>query len=165
MTKIASSADTVLANITRFQDELEDSTDLQDRLAYARAWYAYKDNKGRWQFGPSKFVGYEGLDAGSYIKTAQDNDGRRTEAQLQQWFTVVEPGSDLHDEISADLFTFLAFYGKTPSTKMRIGVLNDVYKEHFGEPNMNAAIVELIVAVAKTLPADLAAKLRLKLAA
>lgn len=167
ITKLSSSAATVLANIARFQHEVDKSAELQDRLAYARAWYANRDKKGNWQFGPSKFVGYEGLDAANYIAVAQDIDGRRTEAQLHQWFLVVDPSSALHQELSGALFAFLGHYGKAPSTKMRISVLHDVHREHFdGElPDASAAIIDLIVAVANTLPPHHLATLRARLAA
>jgi hypothetical protein len=102
-----------------------------------------------------------------YIATANDRDGRRTEAQLQQWFTLVDPSSALYEEISAELVAFLARYGKAPSTKMRLNVLNDVDRAHqqTNQSNPNAAIVDLMVAVAKTLPASHLKALRARLAA
>ena len=59
--RIASSPQTVLANIERFGKEVGQSPALQARLAYARAWYADQNSRGEWQFGPSKYVGYDGL--------------------------------------------------------------------------------------------------------
>jgi hypothetical protein len=70
----------VLSNIARFREEVERSRALQKRLAYARSWYAYQDQEGDWRFGPSKFVGYDRMTAEGYIETAEDRDGRRTEA-------------------------------------------------------------------------------------
>jgi hypothetical protein len=55
------------------------------------------------------------MDASGYIATADDRDGRRTEAQLRQWFTVVDPLSELHDQLSSELVAFLAKYGKAPA--------------------------------------------------
>jgi hypothetical protein len=165
--RIASSPQTVLANIERFGKEVGQSPALQARLAYARAWYADQNSRGEWQFGPSKYVGYDGLDAKQYLKSAEERDGRRTEAQLQQWFTVVDPSSALYTELCSALFTFLAKYGKTPSTKMRLNVLTPVYEKTFGDKQTdpNDDIVELMVAVAKSLPSSHLAKLRARIAA
>jgi hypothetical protein len=60
-------------------------------------WYAVKDDKGRWRFAPSKFVGYEGIDAKTYLQAAEESDGRRTEAQLQMWFAAIDPMSELYE--------------------------------------------------------------------
>ncbi len=162
MYRIASSVEHVLDNIVGFASEIEQNSELQGRLAYARSWYAYQDENDHWCLGPSKYVGYQGMDAAGYIESAEHRDGRRTEAQLQEWFTIVDPSSQLHEELSTALFTLLAKYGKTPSRKMRINVLNAVYQEHFGteQKDSNEIIVDLIVAVAKTLPASHLEKLR-----
>jgi hypothetical protein len=160
MFKIASTPQTVLSNIKRFGSEVRQSPELQGRLAYARAWYASQNERGEWQFGPSKFVGYEGLDAKQYIKSAEQRDGRRTEAQLQQWFALVDPSSDLYEQLSSDLIAFLAKFGKVPSTKMRLNILTVAE-----QPDTNDDIVELMVAVAKSLPSSQLAKLRARIAA
>lgn len=166
MFKIASSPQTALGNIQRFGREVEQSAALQGRLAYARAWYAHQDSQGEWQFGPSKFVGYDGLDAKQYIESAEQRDGRRTEAQLRQWFTVVDPSSQLYTDLSAALFAFLAKFGKTPSTKMRLNLLKAVHETSGAEhTDSTDNIVELIVAVAKSLPSSHLAKLRARIAA
>jgi hypothetical protein len=160
MSKVASASQTVLDNIKRFTTEVRHSPDLQGRLAYARAWYATKNDQGEWQFGPSKFVGYEDLNAEQYIKSAEQRDGRRTETQLQQWFSVVDPSSELYDQLSSSLFAFLANFGKVPSTKMRINI-----QKPTKQGDSNDDIVELMVAVAKSLPHSQLAKLRSRIAA
>ena len=161
MTHIASKPSQVLEAINRFADEVAGNLALQGRLAYARAWYAHK-NKGKWRFGPSKFVGYEKLNAVDYIKAAADRDGRRTEAQLRQWFSEVRPETALYEDLSAALVVFLAKYGKAPSTKMRINILKEYVDGDEGDPN--DAVVELMLAVARSLPQthldDLRARLR-----
>jgi hypothetical protein len=162
MYAVVSDPENVLANIVRFENEINQSDPLQKRLAYARAWYAYEDEEGRWHFGPSKFVGYDGMTAARYIDTAEDRDGRRTEAQLQRWFTEVDPASQLGKELSAALFAFLAQYGKAPSTKMRINVPNATYEAHFGQvaKDPHDVILDMIVVAAKTLPPSQLEKLR-----
>jgi hypothetical protein len=165
MYAVASNPQNVLANIARFRKEVEQNKALQKRLAYARAWYACQDETGEWLFGPSKFVGYDGMTALGYIETAEDRDGRRTEAQLQQWFTVVDPASELGGELGSALFAFLATYGKAPSTKMRINVPKAVHEAHFGAvaKDPHDTLVDTIVAAARTLPASHFERLRTRL--
>jgi hypothetical protein len=162
---VASDLPGVLSNIARFGEEVEKSRALQKRLAYARSWYAYQDDEGQWRFGPSKFVGYDRMSAEGYIDTAEDRDGRRTEAQLQQWFTAVDPESELGTQLSSALYGFLASYGKAPSTKMRINVPNEVHEKHFGgnASDPHDILVATLIAAAKTLPPSHLEKLRANL--
>jgi hypothetical protein len=166
MSTLVTSPQRVRTNIDRFYREVEQSPALQGRLAYARAWYAYRHDDGQWRFGPSKFVGYEGMNANTYMEHEDGRDGRRTEAQLQQWFTVVDPASELHEELSAALFTLVARYGKVPSTKMRINILKTEYEQLFGgvdQADPNDTIVDLMVAVGKSLPPFHLERLRARL--
>lgn len=159
---VASDLPNVLANIARFGEEVDNSRALQKRLAYARSWYAYQDDDGQWRFGPSKFVGYDRMTAEGYIDTAEDRDGRRTEVQLQQWFTTIDPESELGTQLSAALYGFLARYGKAPSTKIRINVPNKVYETHFGATatDPHDILVAALIAAANTLPPAHFEKLR-----
>jgi len=164
---VASDLAGVISNIARFGDEVRKSHALQKRLAYARSWYAYQNAEGHWRFGPSKFVGYDRMTAEGYLETAEDRDGRRTEAQLQQWFTAVDPDSDLGAELSSALYGFLASYGKAPSTKTRINVANDIHQKHFGAtaPDPHDVLVATLIAAARTLPPSHLEKLRAHLLA
>jgi hypothetical protein len=162
---VASDLPSVLSNIARFGEEVDKSRTLQKRLAYARSWYAYQDDEGQWRFGPSKFVGYDRMTAEGYIDTAEDRDGRRTEVQLQQWFTTVYPESELGAQLSSALYGYLAGYGKAPSTKIRINVPNKVYATHFGATatDPHDVLVATLIAAAKTLPPSHFEKLRAQL--
>jgi hypothetical protein len=162
---VASDLPGVLTNIARFGEEVEKSHALQKRLAYARAWYACQDDDGEWRFGPSKFVGYERMTAEGYIDTAEDRDGRRTEVQLQQWFTTVDPETELGTRLNSALYEFLARYGKAPSTKIRINVPNKVYETHFAATatDPHDILVATLIAAAKTLPPAHFEKLRAQL--
>ena len=154
MPALAASPRIVLDAINRFEAEVRRSPALASRLAYARALYAYRDEDGQWRFGPSKFVGYEGLRAEQYVALSRTGlDGRRTETQLSQWFTEVPPASELHEELGSLLATLLAEYGKAPSRKMRISIPNDLHHELLGGGRRAAssAILELIVTVAESL--------------
>ena len=123
MLKMISSPSEAIANIFKFEAEVESSVDLQGRLSYARSWYAIKGADGKWRFGPSKFVGYQDMDAKTYLDAAEndESDGRRTEAQLQAYF--IDWGTS--DELNAALVSFLAKFGKKPSTKARISILRE----------------------------------------
>lgn len=132
MSKIVTSERQALANIRRFARELDASPGLQGRLGFPRAWYADKGADGTWHFGPSKFIGYDGMTADEYLDD-DARDGRRTEKQLAQWFEEVPEGTDLHETLSSDLFALLGRYGKVPSAKMRINVLESVLLDYAAE--------------------------------
>jgi hypothetical protein len=166
MLKIVSVPAQALANIRKFEDELKGSPELQARLAYARAWYAYKD-AGGWHFGPSKFIGYQDIDAATYLAMAEDTDGRRTEAQLKTFFFTPNSANPLHAELNSALVVFLAKYGKTPSTMARINVARDMRRAFSNDKSEReiaaSAVVDLMLAVAKTLPEDHFKQLRNRL--
>ncbi|GEM_PF-857259 len=154
--------------IHRFADEVAQSTALADRLGYARAWYAERNKSGRWRFAPSKWAGYEDLDAKKYINLTGIGllDGRKTEACLQAWYREVDPSTELYDQLSSKLSRFLARYGKAPSRKMRINVRNEVHLDYFGvERSGDIPLLDLIVAVAESLPPSQVKALRKRLKA
>ncbi|GAA0675111.1 hypothetical protein FHT00_002927 [Sphingomonas insulae] len=142
-----------LNNVRRFAREVKTSTILQSRLAYARAWYAHRDVEGDWHFGPSKFIGYEGMTAKEYVNE-EHRDGRITERQLGQWFTQVPEGTPLHAELDQALRSFLERYGKVPSSLSRINVTANFYAEHVpgGDLPEDRMVADLLIAVARRLP-------------
>lgn len=152
----------VIDNILRFQSKLEDSLELQNRLAYARAWYAQRDKEGRWHFGPSKFCGYQNLTAEEYIERSQELNGRRTEKQLNQWYIEVPENEELYTALANGLADFLAQYDKSPSAKMRINVLTTFYDNELVGPS-DSSLVDLLIAVAKRLPSRERAQVRASL--
>lgn len=142
-------------NIARFEAELDESPELQRRLAYARAWYAVLNEDGEWVFAPSKFCGYENMTAEEYVND-DPRDGRRTEKQLQNWFSVVPEGEELFDELNEQLTAFLSHYDKPPSTAVRINVTNEYLAEYFaGDKGVrDRQIADLLIAVSRSLPID-----------
>lgn len=149
MSQIVSTESQVNDNIRRFPSELKRSRALRDRLAYARAWYAVPGQGGDWMFGPSKFVGYQGMTAEEYLNDEPLN-GRRTESQLSQWFKIVDVNDDIYQELSTQLVAFLERFGKVPSKSMRINISRN--SDLTLEEKQTSAIVDLILAVAKSLP-------------
>lgn len=159
MMQLVHSAEQVEANAVRFKNELDANPALQERLSYARAWYAFRDGSGGWRYVPSKFGGYRNMTAAEYLNDAP-RDGRRTEKQLGQWFVEVPDGSELHAELYGGLVGLLNAYGKTPSTKARISVSAAPSASHDEPSPGDSALVDLILLVARRLPANERARLR-----
>src|SRR4051812_17808454 len=103
-----------ISNVLRFEAQLARNSGLRARLAYARSWYAHPRDGGDWRFGPSKFIGYQGMTAKEYLNE-ESRDGRRTERQLGEWFVQVPAQDPLHDELNRALHAFLRRYSKIPS--------------------------------------------------
>ncbi|MEX0970200.1 MAG: hypothetical protein WD046_07140 [Paracoccaceae bacterium] len=146
MTKLASSFDQVIKNIKNYPAFIGESSDIKDRLAMNRAWYAH--NVGdQWHFGSSKIIGYANLTPEAYL--SQDHDGRQTEATLQKWFIEVGPEHPMYKELWENLSEFLAGYGKNPSKLARINIpISEIQIE---EGENTHALCNLIVEVAKGL--------------
>lgn len=162
MSNLVTNPSQVEASAVRFPRQLDASPALQDRLPYARAWYAFPDGKGGWLYVPSKFGGYRDMTAAEYLDDSP-RDGRRTEKQLSQWFVEVPVHTELHAELYDGLVAFLARYGKTPSTKARISVQTDLhegYADQDSVDNSDSAIVDLMLLVAKKLPQNELSRLR-----
>lgn len=163
MAKLINSPEDAVEGIKTFNEELKKSLGLQERLAYVRSWYAIKTENG-WAFGPSKFIGYQGLSADTYLTVRLD--GRKTEAQLANWFQAVDETTALFDELEDALVDYLEGYGKEPSRISRISVIDsswDASLDDGDENDRNAKIVDLLVEVARTLPAPYLRSLRAKI--
>lgn len=161
MSVIVSSPQSAHGNILRFGSELAKSPDLQSLLAFFRSWYAYKDEKGVWSFAPSKFCGYEGMTGPEYAND-EPRDGRRSEKQLQKWFTVVPDDLPLFGELNSQLTALLSKYGKPPSSAIRISVTNEYFNQYMARDGdaPNGAIADLIIAVVRGLPAEERARIK-----
>jgi len=155
MAKIVSTPEGALRNISRFQDQLASSSVLQDRLAYARAWYADRDDNGYWRFGPSKFIGYQNMTAEAYSNGC-GLDGRVTERQLGNWFVEVPKSDPLYGELEEGLRGVLDEYGKVPSSLLRINVTREFYEKHVahGSAPLDRAVADLLIVVALRLPKE-----------
>lgn len=153
MTKTITSFAMAQKNILGFDDLLEESDELQNRLGYVRAWYAVQDEDGDWQFGPSKFIGYQGLSADSYVANTYDLDGKVTEKLLQKWFIEIDETHPLYEELQASLSSFLDWYDKRPSSAFRLNIPIEVYEQIAGQSDqIDTNLTDLLIAVAKSLP-------------
>jgi hypothetical protein len=143
--------------VRSFAPALATSKELQERLPYARAWYAKRNDKGGWLFAPSKWAGYLGMSADTYLAEATTAmDGRKTELRLSKWFTPLRPDSKQHAELHLALKEFLAEYGKQPSAICRISIIEG--RTH--DASDDDDLVELIVRVAHKLNGAQQAKIR-----
>lgn len=99
-----------LHNAVVFNEALESSDVLRNRLNYFRHWY-YFDEVGL--FAPSKFIGYKDMDARTYeTLTFVDKDkldDKDTERILTAFF--VETTGNTKDELMEELSVFLSQYG------------------------------------------------------
>jgi len=126
MSRFVSSVEEALSNIIGYGRAAGSNEGLRERAGYARSWYAYRDASGTWQFGPSKFVGYQSVSAEDYLSEAGadgERDGRQTERVLSEWFVPVESGTRLGRELADALRSFLAGLGQVPNARVRINVL------------------------------------------
>lgn len=124
--RFVSSVDEVISNITSYWRAAGRNARLSERAGYTRSWYAYRDHSGSWQFGPSKFVGYQNANAEKYLSEAGgegERDGRQTERVLSEWFVPVEPETRLGRELADALRNFLAGLHQVPNARARINVV------------------------------------------
>lgn len=124
MPSLVSSLDGAKTEIHRFQDELNVLPGVVDLLSSFQSWYAIADKEGKILFGPSKFIGYEGLTAESYREVNQWTDGRVTEALLGRWFS--QPDSNSEQILINELARLLNRFGKKPNKRVRISTVNGV---------------------------------------
>lgn len=120
--KIVTSIDDVAANIITYQSEIARFKGIQSRISQHRSWFAIKDEKENWIFGPSKFIGYSGNNANEYLKEYNRMDGRETEPALHEWFDTVPEGSALEASLKSEFREFASDYQKPPSKRWRVSV-------------------------------------------
>jgi uncharacterized protein (DUF433 family) len=138
-------------NIARYHRAVADDPRLLARAAYARSWYADRDEHGGWRLAPSKFVGSEYATARDYLADAGatgDRDGRQTERALARWFAPVPLGTALAAELRAALESFLARAGRAPNAAARINVVKGVLD------NANAVAKPVAAALAERIAID-----------
>lgn len=130
-----------IENIRRYQIEIKRGTRLSDtlveRMTNVRKWYAVMIDDGTWLFGPSKFIGYVGLTAETYVRMSAKGyepatdrlHGWETESCLAHWF---ERPTERVAELEAALRRFIVDEHKRPKPNeaAEILVLQDAYT-HF----------------------------------
>lgn len=124
MPSLISSLEEAKSGILRFQDELNVLPGVVDLLSSFQSWYAIADKNGNILFGPSKFIGYDGLTAKRYRAVNKQTDGRVTEALLRRWFA--QPDSTSEQLLISELARLLNRFGKKPNKRVRISTVNGV---------------------------------------
>jgi hypothetical protein len=154
--ELVSSLDEISHVMDRFHQELPDSDGLAGRLGQAHAYYVLPDEQGEPRFCFSKFLGYRNNSARKYLKSYNHLDGRNTEHALKPWFQEVLPGSSTYETLFARLTDWLAGYGKRPRggdfQHTRIMVLRPEWIEPVASASTDRKLLELLIAVAVTLP-------------
>jgi uncharacterized protein (DUF433 family) len=153
--RLVSSAEEAKANIARYQAEVPKAPALQEIMAYARAWYAIRNEAGGWSFAPGKFAGYVKNDAQAYVVNRPVLDGRQTERALADWFEEVPSGTSLRHELDIDLRKFCARYGRTPNRLARVSVPAELLASQVNSRRDNAGNEDLLLRI--TIDSDICA--------
>ncbi len=138
--------DQAVMNISRYQTELKENPRLAALMKQVHAWYAVRSDDSAWLFAPSKFVGYAGNTAETYLSEAGVRDGGLTEAVLKSWFDVVPPSSRRRTELDNALRKFLNTYGHSgPRKGARICVLKEVLTEGVSPDVLDRVHIDLAI--------------------
>jgi len=133
--QLVQSLEQVKENASRFE-KIKDmrGVDAYDKLSQFTHWYYFRDMG---MFAPSKFIGYVGTTVEDY---EGGGDGRKTETQLKQWFSAIDPVKE--PEASARWLSALERYvqglGKDRKSSSRVHILKEEFAElcQKTEPNV-----------------------------
>lgn len=147
----------VIAAMEQFHRDLPNAPGLIARLGQAHAYYVIPDEEGRNRFGFSKFLGYKGLTAASYLQHYKELSGINTEHALKDWFDEVKPASSTYRHLFDELSEWMGQYGKKPrggeSQYTRLMVIKPEFMKDVEEVRPDRRLLDLMIAVADLLPA------------
>lgn len=124
--RVVTSPAEVIENIATYMRSVaEPDGRLAARIKQHPAWYAVRDEQGRWMFGPSKFIGYRQANAEEYLASYSRKDGKETEPALLTWFEQVDMGTPLGRELYGEFILFAEKFGKTPNVNWRVSVMQE----------------------------------------
>jgi len=161
--QLVTTPEEAINNINRLQLELDRSPKLAGRLRQAHAFYIDDRGTNGPLFGFSKFVGYVGLDAETYLDGAHERSGTNTEHALSSFFEELPRGSKLYRSYHAKLTDWLGRYGKSPRKDVRLMVLKPEHRGEVQEEDPDRRLLDLMVSVADLLPAQQRQELRARL--
>ena len=133
---------------------------LADRRQYVKAFYTMNPEAISPSFGFSKYIGYKDPSVDWYREVYKDITGSDTEKRLARWFSVVEEGSDLYRELHEKL---AAAIGRMPQKNVRICVVKPQFRKRNDASGADKHLLNLLVAVANTLPVGQRAELKTKI--
>jgi hypothetical protein len=146
----------VMATMDRFHRDLPTAPGLIARLGQAHAYYVIPDENGFNRFGFSKFLGYRGQTAESYLAQYKELSGINTEHALKDWFDEVKPGSTTYRMLFEELVEWMGKYGKKPrggqSQYTRLMVIKPEFIKEAEEMRPDRRLLDLMIAVADLLP-------------
>ncbi|MBI4311567.1 MAG: hypothetical protein HY681_07270 [Chloroflexi bacterium] len=119
MAEVVDSYDDVVTNVQVFNQGLDEGEGLEQQLSYFRAFYYIPEKNA---VGPSKFVGYKGMNATEYLRKNAELDGRVTEPVLAKWFEPVEEASNEGQLVRRLTRMLLHEYGKVLNARARFNV-------------------------------------------
>ncbi len=157
MSKLVTSLEAALSGIRTLNKSLEGHPELADRLGQAHAYYVLEQPGCEPLFGFSKFVGYENMTPEMYLNDYKKTlDGRNTEHALSKWFEEVRPTSPAYKKLFASLADWLSEYGKRPRggkrQQVRLMVVRPEYRDDDQATTEDRRLLNLLIAVADTLP-------------
>jgi hypothetical protein len=100
-------------NIKVFNQEIDDSPEMINRLASVRKWYYNEELR---MFAPSKFIGYVNNNCKLYVANSTKDlgsnrmDGRKTEVVLEQFSDKVD-----RFDLRSELESYLIIFNKEPN--------------------------------------------------
>lgn len=159
MPNLSKSFESTLRNIDTYWETACEYPDLIKDAARVKQWKAYRTESGEWRFGPSRFVGYEGVTAKKYIKRKKMGpagmlNGTETEKHLSQWTEDVRQNSKLHYQLLDDLDEFLSKadvkVGSSASFSVMLTVDNSELLDAY-DSTKDDAEVEALVTLSKRL--------------
>lgn len=118
-----SSLDEAFDGIRMFQTAIADPGMVEIASTY-RAWYAIKEADGRVLLAPSKFIGYKGFTAQTYLQVNGVANGRQTEGVLGRWFQMPDAASE--EFLMQELAKLLGRFGKRPNKLARVSTINGI---------------------------------------
>lgn len=158
---LAANPQEVREAVLAFERELGASPGLAGRLAYPRAWIAMKV-EGEWRYAFAKWAGHRGLDAATYLAESERLDGRRSDAALAAWFAPVADPRRQEKHLRR-LRSLFARHGQGQAPNARVRFLELAVVEEGGGRSEEKQLVDLLVAVFRTLsvPAQAAVRKRI----
>ncbi|WP_417599339.1 hypothetical protein [Pararhodobacter oceanensis] len=159
MSDLSKSADSVQRNIDTYWKTACAHPDLIKDAARVKQWKAYRTEDGEWRFGPSRFVGYEGMTPKKYVKRKKMGpegglNGTETEKHLKQWTEDVRRNSKLHHQLLDALADFLSEAGAKVGIGASFSVMMVEGSSEFldtSDPDRDDIEVEALVTLSKRL--------------
>jgi len=124
MVRLCSNKQEIVSGIRTFDQGI---SAIPNHPVYAQSgkykcWYAIKDEHNNWIFGPSKFIGYAGIDIDTYIAKQHDLDGKATEKHLIKFSEDVD--EHMHAELLELLFERLSHVNRIPGKSVKIKIID-----------------------------------------